>query len=159
MPHAAHRNRSLALGWFLVAAQAVLFVAVALWPSSWGPTAPHAREWGGILFLVGGVGALLSALFLGRALTPIPQPNGTGLKARGVYRWVRHPMYTSVLVACVGIAVSRGSTVVWLLVLILALFFEVKTRLEERFLIEEYDGYASYAARTGKFIPGLGRRS
>lgn len=142
----------------MVAVQAVLFVAVALWPSSWGPTTPHARELGGVLFLLGGVGIILSALFLGRALTPVPQPNGTGLRARGVYRWVRHPMYTSVLVVCVGIAVSRGSAVVWVLVLVLAAFFEAKTRLEERFLIAEYDGYASYAARTGKFLPGVGRR-
>lgn len=158
MPHRAHLDRSLALGWFLVAVQAVLFVAVAFWPSSWGPAAPPAREVGSVLFLVGGVGIALSAFFLGRALTPVPQPNGTGLKARGLYRWVRHPMYTSVVVVCVGIAAYRGSAVVWVVAMVLAAFFEVKTRLEERFLVEEYDGYASYAARTGKFVPGVGRR-
>ena len=47
---------------------------------------------------------------------------------------------------------------VWGLVVTLAVFFEAKTRLEERFLIDAYDGYASYAARTGKFVPGVGRR-
>ncbi len=158
MPNTAHHHRSLALGWFLVAVQVVLVLAVVLWPSSWGPTVPQAREGGGLLFGVGGVGMMLSAVFLGRALTPIPQPNGTGLKARGVYRWVRHPMYSSILVLCIGIAVARGAAGVWVVTFLLAAFFEMKTRLEERFLIEEYDGYASYAARTGKFVPGVGRR-
>lgn len=158
MSHEANRNRSLGLGWLLVAVQAALFLAVALWPSSWGPAAPAARELGGALFLLGGVGGVAAAVFLGRALTPIPQPNGAGLRARGVYRWVRHPMYSSILVLCLGVAVSRGVVAVWVLVVALAVFFEVKTRFEEGFLVEEYGGYADYASRTGKFVPGVGRR-
>ncbi len=137
------RNRSLALGWLLFAIQGVLFLAVVFWPSSWGPAVSAARELGGALFLLGGVGGVASALFLGRALTPIPQPNGAGLSARGVYRWIRHPMYTSILVLCVGVAAARGAVTVWVLVATLAVFFEAKTRLEERYLIEAYDGYAA----------------
>ncbi|MBC7298116.1 MAG: isoprenylcysteine carboxylmethyltransferase family protein [Demequina sp.] len=158
MSRAANRNRSLALGWLLVAVQVVLFLAVALWPSSWGLAAPAARELGGVLFVLGGIGGVAAAVFLGRALTPIPQPNGAGLSARGVYRWVRHPMYSSILVLCLGVAVSRGAVAVWVLAAALAVFFEVKTRFEERFLVEAYDGYAVYASRTGKFVPGVGRR-
>jgi len=152
------RDSSLALGWLLVAVQVVLFLAVTFWPSSWGPAVRVARELGGVLFFLGGIGMIGGALHLGRALTPIPQPNGAGLRARGVYRWIRHPMYSSILVLCVGVAVARGAAVVWVLVVTLAVFFEAKTRLEERFLIDAYDGYASYASRTGKFVPGVGRR-
>lgn len=157
MAHLAKRNRSLAFGWLLVAIQVALFLAVAFWPSSWGPAVPAAREFGGALLLLGAIGGVASAVFLGRALTPIPQPNGAGLSARGIYRWIRHPMYTSILVLCVGVAASRGAVVVWALVVTLAVFFEVKTRFEEAFLVEAYDGYASYAATTGKFVPGVGR--
>jgi protein-S-isoprenylcysteine O-methyltransferase Ste14 len=157
MPTSALRNRSLAWGWVLVAIQVVLFLAVALWPSSWGPATTSIRELGGVLFLLGGIGIVLSALYLGRALTPIPLPNGAGLTARGVYRWVRHPMYTSVLVLCVGVATSRGALAVWVGVVLLAVFFELKTRLEEKYLIDAYDGYAAYASRTGKFVPLVGR--
>ncbi len=159
MKNKDERNRSRALGWLLVSVQVVLFLAVALWPSSWGPAVSAAREVGGALFLLGGIGGVASALFLGRALTPVPQPNGAGLTARGVYRWVRHPMYSSILVLCVGVAAARGSVVVWALVASLAVFFEAKTRLEEKYLIEAYDGYGAYASRTGKFFPGVGRRS
>jgi protein-S-isoprenylcysteine O-methyltransferase Ste14 len=142
----------------LVAIQGVLFLAVALWPSSWGPRVPAARELGGALFLLGCIGILAAAAHLGRALTPLPHPNGTGMTARGVYRWVRHPMYSSVWIVGVGVATARGSLAVWVLVVILAVFFDVKTRLEERFLVSAYDGYSAYAARTGKFVPGVGRR-
>ncbi len=158
MAKTAKPDSSLVFGWLLVAVQVALFLAVALWPSSWGPAAPAAREFGGALFVLGGIGGVAAAVFLGRALTPIPQPNGAGLSARGVYRWVRHPMYSSILVLCVGVAAARGAVVVWGLVAALAVFFEVKTRFEETYLIEEYDGYASYAASTGKFLPGIGRR-
>ncbi len=119
---------------------------------------PAAREVGAALILLSAVGAAASALHLGRALTPLPHPNGTGMTARGVYRWVRHPMYTSVLVGCAGVATARGSLAVWVVTGILAAFFDAKTRLEEGLLVSTYDGYSSYAARTGKFIPGVGRR-
>lgn len=158
MAHTETRYTSRAWGWFLVAVQGVLFLAVALWPSSWGPEVPAARELGVGLFLLGVVGSVASVVHLGRALTPLPHPNGTGMTARGVYRWVRHPMYTSVLVVGAGVATVRGTLAVWALLVILVVFFDMKTRLEEGFLIRTYDGYCSYAARTGKFIPGLGRR-
>ena len=67
-------------------------------------------------------------------------------------------MYSAVVVAFLGVAVARGAFVSWLLVAILAVFFEFKTRREERFLIASYEGYAAFAERTGKFVPGLGRR-
>ncbi len=158
MADTATRFESRTWGWLLVGIQGVLFLAVALWPSSWGPQLPAAREGGGLVFFLGAVGIVAAAVHLGRALTPLPHPNGTGMTAQGVYRWVRHPMYSAVLLLAVGLAVARGSLAVWVLTVILALFFDVKTRLEERFLIRAYDGYSTYAARTGKFVPGVGRR-
>src|SRR5660398_269472 len=52
------RDRSLALGWLLVAVQVVLFLAVAFWPSSWGPTVRAARELAGPLFFLRGLGLI-----------------------------------------------------------------------------------------------------
>lgn len=141
----------------LVSVQGVLFVALALWPSSWGPQLLSSRPLGAALFVLGCCGIAASALHLGRALTPLPHPNGAGMTARGVYRWVRHPMYSSVLLVAAGLAAARGTLVVWALVVVLAVFFDLKTRVEEELLVSSYDGYAAYASRTGKFIPGVGR--
>ena len=141
-----------------MAIQGVLLTGIAVVPSAWGPAVPQLWIAGGVSLAVGSVGILTAAWFLGRALTPVPEPNGAGMIARGVYAWVRHPMYTSVVIASLGVAFARGAAAAWFLVVALALFFELKTRREERFLAIAYSGYRSYASRTGKFIPLLGKR-
>ncbi len=146
-------------GWALVGAQAVLFLAVpvaALLPALGSPL------WASLplsigLIVLGAAGLLAASRHLGRALTPLPQPNGQGLAAHGLYRWVRHPIYTSVLVICLGAAVGAGKLQVYAVVLALVVFFAFKARLEERYLLRAYEGYAAYAATTGRFVPGVGR--
>lgn len=64
-------------------------------------------------------------------------------------------MYAGVLVASVGVALWRGSLVVWLVVAALGVFFEFKTRAEESLLVSTYEGYAEYRRVTGKFVPKL----
>ncbi|NYI41901.1 methyltransferase family protein [Demequina lutea] len=151
-------GRASLASWGLVAIQGVLFVAIAVVPSSWGPSVPTLRLLGLVMFAAGGAGSLAAAWYLGRALTPVPEPNGAGISARGIYAWVRHPMYTSVVIAALGLAVVRGAVVAWILAVALGPFFELKTRREERFLMIAYSGYGAYASRTGKFIPWLGKR-
>lgn len=143
--------------WIMVAVQGLLFALVAFWPRSWSPL--HDASLAGSLTLValGSVGVVASALYLGKALTPLPEPNGAGLVARGIYRWVRHPMYSSLVVICAGVAWGRGAWVVWGWVAVLAGFFALKARVEERYLQRVYPDYLSYSARVGRFVPGVGR--
>ena len=150
------RRTGSAASWALVGTQGVLLLAILLVPSSWGPPIGAWRELGGALFLVGVIGTCASALHLGGALDPLPEPNGAGLRARGLYRSVRHPMYGSVIVASAGVACARGSVAVWVLVVLLGVLVEAKSRREERFLLAAYPGYLAYARRTGKFVPGVG---
>lgn len=151
-------ERSAATGWILVGIQGLLFAAIAFWPAAWSPTIT-AYTWPALVLLaIGAAGGVASALHLGRALTPHPQPNGAGLVARGIYRWARHPMYTALVIICGGVALGRGVIVSWALVVALIAFFDIKSRFEERYLLSVYDGYAEYAARTGKFLPGLAPR-
>jgi protein-S-isoprenylcysteine O-methyltransferase Ste14 len=111
------------------------------------------------MVLVGG-GVLLGVIAgarLGGSLTPSPVPRESGeLATSGVYRFVRHPIYSALLLIGAGLAV-RGASLVHLLVFgaLLALL-EVKARAEESMLRQKYEGYASYAARVGRFIPGVG---
>lgn len=146
--------------WGMVAIQGLLFAAVAvtaIWPA-WGPSL-WTSLWAALaLVLAGSVGVIWSARDLGSALTPSPVPNEAGLVARGLYRWARHPMYTALVVICLGVALGSGKVLSLVVVVALAAFFEVKTRVEEQYLVEIYDGYEEYAARTGKFVPGVGRR-
>lgn len=154
------RKSDTTLGWTLVGLQFALFVCVAAGALAThvGPRLPRSLPVGIALVIAGAIGLLAAAHHLGRALTPIPVPNETGLVAHGAYRWVRHPIYTFVLVVCLGVAVSAGTVLAVVGVAALIVLFEVKTRMEERMLVATYPGYAEYAARTGKFLPGIGRR-
>lgn len=146
------------LGWLLVGIQGLLFLLIGFWPGTWGPRSVDLPWWGLALFVVGGAGMIGAAMNLGPSLTPLPEPNGEGVRTGGLYALVRHPMYASILVVCTGVALARGSWVVWGWVLALYVLFEVKTRREERFLVSHYEDYAAYAAGTGKFLPGVQRR-
>ena len=153
-------QRRVAISWGLVALQALLFscVVAGAFATGVGPRLPSSL-WGGIAVVVVGAAVLLwAARNLGSALTPLPVPNGAGLTAHGAYRWARHPIYTGVIIACLGAAIGAGTVLAWAATVVVAVFFEAKTRLEERWLVGAYDGYADYAARTGKFVPGIGRR-
>ncbi|WP_159450108.1 isoprenylcysteine carboxylmethyltransferase family protein [Demequina sp. NBRC 110056] len=145
--------------WGMVGVQGLLFLAVAV--TALLDAEPH--WWSSLpvsiaLVLIGAAGVLGSGRNLGASLTPSPVPNRAGLAASGLYRWVRHPMYSALILICLGVAVGSGSAWCYATIVVLSVFFDVKGRTEERYLVEAYDGYAEYAARTGKFIPGLGRR-
>ncbi|MFV0285628.1 MAG: methyltransferase family protein [Demequina sp.] len=145
--------------WGMVALQGVLFLAVAvtaILPAP-GGTWPTSLAISLALVLVGAAGVLWTGRSLGGSLTPSPVPNGEGMVAAGLYRWMRHPMYTALDVICLGVAVGSGKWTCYVAVAALCAFFEVKTRAEEGYLREAYPGYATYAARTGKFLPGIGR--
>ena len=74
----------------------------------------------------------------------------------GPYRYVRHPMYTGVIVLFFCIPLALGSF--WALVpaAFLAFLVLVRTLLEEKTLYLELEGYSAYAARVRyRVFPGI----
>ena len=76
---------------------------------------------------------------------------------QGLYRFMRHPSYTGLLVAFLGLGVSLAN---WLS--IIALLVPIAAAVLKRVAIEEGallhslgPAYAAYCARTKRFIPGL----
>lgn len=141
-------------GWLLVAVQFVLFAAVLFLPRR-----AQTSEWllivGGVLAVAGVVVVGLAFARLGRALTPTPVPlPGAGLRTDGIYGRVRHPIYSGILLIAIGIVVAIGSwwTCAWLVVLVV--FFIIKSRWEDRLLAEAYGtDWQEWAAHTGGLIP------
>lgn len=110
------------------------------------------------LFLIaaGAVIVVGAGLWLGRALTPTPVPNGRGrLRTDGPYRFVRHPIYTGVLAIVVGITVGTRSWLGLALGVLTVAFFSVKARWEEARLTETFADYPQYARATPRFVPFL----
>lgn len=98
--------------------------------------------------------ALFAALQLGHSLTPFPVPKpNTTLQVRGLYRFMRHPIYTGAVVACVGWSLWWGSWPGMLWVVVVFAFFDRKATYEERWLVARFPQYQQYQKRTAKFFP------
>jgi protein-S-isoprenylcysteine O-methyltransferase Ste14 len=72
----------------------------------------------------------------------------------GLYRWVRHPLYTfSLSLLWFSSSVSVNSFIVYVA---LTMYILIGIIFEERKLLREFgDQYASYRAHTPMLIPGL----
>lgn len=86
-----------------------------------------------------------------------PQPRAGGaLVTTGPYRYIRHPMYTSVFLFLTGLTIQAGFSLLALAGLLLAAVAMLwKSTIEERLLVQRYPDYATYRTRTKRFIPFL----
>lgn len=143
-------------GWVFVAVQAVLLATLVLLPGRDDFTLPAALDTlADVAFWTGVLLGIIAAIALGRALTATPVPNESGeLRTSGPYRFVRHPIYSGVILLVVAIAARSGSWSKVALAVGTIAFFVFKTRWEEQRLKERFVGYADYAATTGRFFPG-----
>lgn len=93
----------------------------------------------------GGAFALLSLVYLNRSfgLLPAVRP----LQLGGPYRWLRHPVYAGYAVQNLGYLASNAS-VRNLVVVIVALGFQVLRVLEEERLLTTVPEYAAYKQHT-----------
>lgn len=144
-------------GWVL--GQIVLLIAIAaagLAALAAGAPAVTLVALGGGLIFVGLLLAGLGIVVLGANLSPFPRPRPTvTLVERGAYRYLRHPIYSGLVLAGLGWSVAAGSLAALILTLALAVLFDLKARREEAWLLERLPGYESYRARTRRFVPGI----
>ena len=112
----------------------------------------------GVLLAMGFVILGLSFLALGRSLTahPIPAKKGE-LVTDGLYRFARHPIYTGVLALGFAMTLDGGLFPHTLFFIALVALLNYKASFEERLLRARYVDYASYAEKTGRFLPKLKR--
>jgi len=82
----------------------------------------------------------------------------TALVSRGLFRLVRNPIYSGLLVMLLGVTLVIPCAASVVLGSAAAAAIAVHTRLEERHLLALHgDAYRAYAAGVGRFIPGVGR--
>lgn len=116
-----------------------------------------ARE--GIAIVLATVGITIGAwalLVMRRHFRVVPSPKPDGeLVAHGIYRWLRHPMYSAVLMVVAALTTLRPGAVVLALAAANFAFYLAKARYEEGLLLDHYPGYARYRARTWGVLPGI----
>lgn len=142
--------------WYVV----IQFVILAL--VVFGPRGPSwPAPWTGIglllglfLGLVGGLLGLTGLRSLGQNLTAVPHPLDDGqLVTGGAYRFVRHPIYSGIILAAFGFGLTINGFLTLLYGVVLFLFFDIKSRREEKWLVEKYADYSAYQKRARKLIP------
>jgi protein-S-isoprenylcysteine O-methyltransferase Ste14 len=85
-------------------------------------------------------------------IRPIPR-EGAALVRHGPYRFIRHPMYSAVLLCGLAAARCAGARLDWLALIGLAAVLFVKARREEQSLIRVHRDYLDYMRRSRRFIP------
>jgi protein-S-isoprenylcysteine O-methyltransferase Ste14 len=78
---------------------------------------------------------------------------GHELVRTGPYRWVRHPIYTGILLALLGMVVAFGEWRGLLAMGFALLSFAVKSGQEERRMGEVFPEYEQYRRETAALIP------
>jgi protein-S-isoprenylcysteine O-methyltransferase Ste14 len=110
---------------------------------------------GALLFTFGLLTAIVARIQLGRNWSDIEVgqvKRDHALVNYGLYRYVRHPIYTGDLVMLIGFELSLNS---WLVLAILCIAMPTifQTIREEKRLLETVNGYDAYCAQTKRFIP------
>ena len=77
------------------------------------------------------------------------------LVTTGIYAYIRHPMYTSVILFCLGLLLSNNNGVAQLAMLVLIIDLWFKSEREEQLLTQRFSSYQNYQKRSGKFLPFL----
>ncbi len=79
---------------------------------------------------------------------------GHELIRSGPYAWVRHPIYSGILVGVFGTALAAGRPAAFIAMVFFFLGFWVKSRMEEQFMRKMFgEQYVEYSSTTGALIP------
>ena len=135
----------------LVALQFGAIVVIA-WPFGGHSEADLPWLW------ISAVGALVGLYTLAHnrlgnfGIYPEPLPDAC-LVTSGPYRWIRHPMYTSLLLFMLGIALYHHGWPNYVGFGVLAAAIYGKMRLEEAYLHTRFADYSDYVKRTHRLLP------
>jgi len=112
----------------------------------------------GISLTAAGIGlAIWARFYLGQNWSSaVSIKVGHQLIRGGPYAWVRHPIYSGILLAITGTALGRGKPVGLLAVALFWLGFSIKSRMEEKFMLQTFGtDYEEYTRTTGALVPKL----
>jgi protein-S-isoprenylcysteine O-methyltransferase Ste14 len=152
LPDLGPRGEGWVVGQFaLLGAIALAAAAGPAWSGDWRTVGGMA----GLLLLLAGLALGARGLWdMRRSLTSLPRPNERAeLLDGGAYRLVRHPMYGGLIMASVGWGLAKASPPALALAAVLAIYLYAKSRREERWLVERFEGYQAYRIRTRRFLP------
>jgi len=91
----------------------------------------------------------------GNNFTIMPDPRaGNTLSRSGIYRWLRHPMYTAVLLCGLGVTLGAPNVWRWSALVVCTVVLLVKIRYEEGLLTQRHPDYPQRMKGVARLFPG-----
>lgn len=115
------------------------------------------RSLGIILYVAGLATAMLGRVQLGNNWVDLEDYqvlDAQQLVTQGIYRYIRHPIYTGDIVLLIGLELALNSWLVLATVLPFVVVIRQAWR-EDALLARAFPGYNAYCTRTKRFIPFL----
>ena len=113
--------------------------------------------WGWVLFALGLLVFILAATALGGnnfTAMPMPREENT-LSKRGIYAFVRHPMYLSVLLCGAAMAFGAPSVWRWTALAVVVIVLAVKIRHVGLKLTAKHPYYPDMMRAVARVVPGI----
>ncbi|MGA9370575.1 MAG: isoprenylcysteine carboxylmethyltransferase family protein [Solirubrobacterales bacterium] len=113
------------------------------------------------LAALGGLAVFAAQLGMGESWRiGVSDDQGTDLVTGGWFSLCRNPIYSAMVVGWTGFALMVPTWLGLAAVVVIALGLELQVRaVEEPYLARAHgEAYRAYAARVGRFVPGVGRR-
>jgi len=146
----AHRL-PVGLGWWLL--------AYPLLPPPMNWVVIPRTDWArliGVVICASGLGVTIWArrTLAGNWSSDVTFKQGHELVRTGPYRYVRHPIYTGLLIMSLGSAIEIGRLHCWLSIALTGIGFWIKLCQEERLLLRHFpDAYAGYRQQVKALVP------
>jgi protein-S-isoprenylcysteine O-methyltransferase Ste14 len=141
-----------------IAGAAALFASPPRWQASWGADSPA----GWLLVVIAASGFLFAwwaRIHLGKFWSgTVARKADHRVIDTGPYRWVRHPIYSGIILSSYATALAKGTPLAFVGATVMLAGWYAKASLEERFLRDELgrEAYDAYASRVPMLIPFLG---
>jgi len=116
-----------------------------------------AIRYTGLAIAIVGILVIISAMItLNTNLTPFPSPKSNSqLVTAGLYKYIRHPIYTGIILLTGGYGTYSENTLRLLVTAALLILFRYKAKYEEGLLKKKFPEYGQYSSSTKMFFPGI----
>ena len=96
---------------------------------------------------------IIALLQLNKNLSPFPTPKDNAvLLQNGLYKLVRHPIYSGIIFLFSGYGIYRDCAFKLLITLLLIVLFYFKSNYEEKQLQNKFPDYVLYKKKVGRFF-------
>jgi protein-S-isoprenylcysteine O-methyltransferase Ste14 len=108
-----------------------------------------------LITIVGLAFAIWARVHLGKNWSGMPVIRKEhSLTRTGPYRFVRHPIYSGLILGLFGTAIGIGYVWIFCCVILVFVLFVIKFRMEEQFLVDEFgEEYVRYKKEVKALIP------